>query len=583
MDMTPKRATLLVLLLWGGIYLGGLGIVEMTSNEMRRVEPAMVMLQTGDWLLPELTGEAYFNKPPLINWMIAGLFALAGGPTEFLARLPAALVVLAFVLTVVAVPCRWLSLDRRLLAALLYLMTQQVVGNGREASIDGMYAALLGMAVFLWLTGQLDRWHPAATWGLAGVMLGGCLLLKGPLALVFFYAIVGAVLWARRDHREWLSPWHGFGLLLMLAIFFAWALPMLETVSWKKVVGLWRNEMEMRFEAAPKTKGFPWGGLWLKRVAGAVAGLAPAVLAVPLFWRRRWTDALNEQERLLVRGLRLAAVIPFVLVNLMPETKSRYALPVLPLVCLLAGWCLPAWESGAVWTWLKNRIGWRLPAVLYGALAAAGVVTGGLLWRAAGPTAGAWWCLAGAAAGGAGLLVLSGRVKRLPPPAFTMSGVAASLAGVLGAGIMIYSGGIGRWSTDAGEARAFGARIESLIPTGTPFLFVTTANSGFKFYIHRPIRYTQGLTAETLPPGEFYFLMETRQHWRQELELAKMRERVREPVATLPYHGAGYELWRVLPLPPGSTATRPAAVTGPRPPRQEPPRPEPAGREMEED
>ena len=36
------------------------------------------MLETGNYLVPQVGGETYFRKPPLINWLVAASFKIFG-------------------------------------------------------------------------------------------------------------------------------------------------------------------------------------------------------------------------------------------------------------------------------------------------------------------------------------------------------------------------------------------------------------------------------------------------------------------------------------------------------------------------
>ena len=99
--MNRLQACTLVLLLWAMIYLPGLGSTELKGEEGRRILPAVTMLETGNWLVPYVGSKPFLRKPPLVNWAIAGMFALTGARNEWTARLPSALCVLALGLTIV--------------------------------------------------------------------------------------------------------------------------------------------------------------------------------------------------------------------------------------------------------------------------------------------------------------------------------------------------------------------------------------------------------------------------------------------------------------------------------------------------
>src|SRR5437764_14725234 len=90
--MLPRL--LLVLVAWAAIYLPGLGTLEIKGEEGRRILPAITMLQTGNYLVPQVGSEPYFRKPPLINWLVAASFKLTGIRNELTARLPLVLCVL---------------------------------------------------------------------------------------------------------------------------------------------------------------------------------------------------------------------------------------------------------------------------------------------------------------------------------------------------------------------------------------------------------------------------------------------------------------------------------------------------------
>ena len=87
-----------VFLLWAGIYLPGLGTLELKGEEPRRSLPAIAMLDTGNWLVPQLNGKPYLSKPPLVNWLIAASMHVTGRRDEYAARLPSVLAMLALFL-----------------------------------------------------------------------------------------------------------------------------------------------------------------------------------------------------------------------------------------------------------------------------------------------------------------------------------------------------------------------------------------------------------------------------------------------------------------------------------------------------
>src|SRR5436190_16125489 len=96
--MSRAANLLLVLICWAAIYLPALGSLEIKGEEGRRILPAVTMLETGNWLVPQVGGELYFRKPPLVNWLVALSFSITGYRTDWTAGLVSVFSVLAVAL-----------------------------------------------------------------------------------------------------------------------------------------------------------------------------------------------------------------------------------------------------------------------------------------------------------------------------------------------------------------------------------------------------------------------------------------------------------------------------------------------------
>src|SRR3954467_15240922 len=89
--MSRGAALLLVFAFWAAIYLPSLGLFEIKGEEGRRILPGMAMLESGNYLVPQVGGEDYFRKPPLINWLVAASFKVTGIRNEWTAGAPSVL------------------------------------------------------------------------------------------------------------------------------------------------------------------------------------------------------------------------------------------------------------------------------------------------------------------------------------------------------------------------------------------------------------------------------------------------------------------------------------------------------------
>ncbi|MEL7315842.1 MAG: glycosyltransferase family 39 protein, partial [Cyanobacteria bacterium J06559_3] len=168
------------------------------------------------WLHPQLWGQPYLNKPPLMHGLIAVAYRLWGEQT-WVARLPGAF------LTAVSVPLLFL-LGREifptrlpaLLGASVYLTLLPVVRHGRLAMLDG--AVVCFFIATLWMLVQMiasptSSMRRSPYW-YYGVGIGFALmgLTKGILAVLLLAIALLFLAWA--DPKQLRSPHLWLGLCL---------------------------------------------------------------------------------------------------------------------------------------------------------------------------------------------------------------------------------------------------------------------------------------------------------------------------------------------------------------------------------
>ncbi len=337
LSFSRPRALVLVALVWGAIYLPALGSLEIKGEEGRRILPAVAMLETGNWIVPHVGGEPYLSKPPLINWLIAGSFKIFGVQDEWAARQPSVLAVLALALGIAWRGSAWLGPGGGLLAAIFTLTNVGLMEKGRLAEIEALYVACFGLALVDWLAAWRLGESPWRRWLLPAFFLGLGLLTKGPLHVLFFYAIVGAILWrAGRLRAELAHPAHFVGVALMLGMFAAWAVPYWLALPHNQVGSAWSAQFTGRMKA---DSGFRFKN-WIQNIPRGLFNFIPWAVFLPLLWRRanrRALPARYPREHAILYGGRLAMVGCFLLVSLLPGGLPRYTLPlIVPAALLLA-------------------------------------------------------------------------------------------------------------------------------------------------------------------------------------------------------------------------------------------------------
>ena len=334
---TKQSAFLFLVILWAILYLPGLGIKELGRNEGRRILPAKTMLKTGNYLVPILGGEAYFKKPPMMNWMIAAAFKLTGIQSAFAARLPTVITVLLFVLVLLFIPGALLSINERVIAGCVFLTTFGMIGSGRTANIDPNYVCFAGFAVITWIS----LWYEGKTgwklWLLPAIFISTGILLKGPLILLIFYIPVIVLCCMNRQCKTLLSIPHIVSIAIMFSLFVLWYYLAAKTGLGERagqtgtgMTGTWYAEIMHRFHygEVPFSK-------WLKRVLGGMGQFLPWVPGLLLFAVPNIRDKFDNKTRIFLKAGIISLVISFVLVNAMPLTKARYSLPLLPLMSVI--------------------------------------------------------------------------------------------------------------------------------------------------------------------------------------------------------------------------------------------------------
>lgn len=183
------------------LYFSGLTATGLLGpDEPRYASIAREMARSGDWITPRLWGEPWFEKPPLLYWMIGLAFRL--GLNEDLApRLPVALASVAFLLFY------YRTLQRELGPRVAWFATA-ILGSSagwlafsRIGATDLPMAAALSAAMLLclpWLV-RGERRNLTA----AAALLGLAVLAKGlvPIALALPAFWIG-----RRRLRDWIRP-----------------------------------------------------------------------------------------------------------------------------------------------------------------------------------------------------------------------------------------------------------------------------------------------------------------------------------------------------------------------------------------
>lgn len=333
-----------MLALLAAVWFGSLLGLRPLSNpdEGRYAEIPREMAASGDWVTPRLNGVKYFEKPPLLYWLSAATFRVAGC-NEFTARLWNALFAVGGVLLTYAAARILHGRAAGWFAALVLGTSVLYYGLSQVLLLDMAASVTMGGALFSFL---LAMRHPAGktrkrlllagyaamglatlTKGLIGVVLPGavifcwCLLLGRWRALRPFHPLAGGTLFLAIA-----GPWHLLAARAnagFLDFYFIHEHFLRFTTTVHGRTGPW-----WYFLAVLALGLLPWAGFAWQGVRRALAG----------GWRER-----REHDAEWFLAIWVVVVVGFFSVS-----KSKlvpYILPVWPPLAVLAGraiaeaWC----------------------------------------------------------------------------------------------------------------------------------------------------------------------------------------------------------------------------------------------------
>ena len=339
-----RRGLLLLLVVVAAVRLATLGAYPLLDpTESRYAEIARKMLETGNWLVPQVDyGVPFWGKPPLSTWLSA-LAMAAFGVNEFAARLPSFLLLAGCGALVWHLAALRAGADAALWALVAFATTGLVFISAGAVMTDPalVLATTVSMAGFwIALHGPQSARRAAGVAFFAGLAAG--LLAKGPVAVVLTMLPVGAwTLWTREWRAAWTRlPWLT-GTLLMLALAVPWywaaerASPgfldyFLVGEHWKRFVEPgWKGDLYGQAHARPRGTIWVW---WF------VATLPWSPMA--LGWLAHALATRSDSARRLLRDpwcayLLLWSLAPMLFFTVSGNVLPTYVLPGMPAFALL--------------------------------------------------------------------------------------------------------------------------------------------------------------------------------------------------------------------------------------------------------
>jgi 4-amino-4-deoxy-L-arabinose transferase-like glycosyltransferase len=355
--MLAKRVWSFLFLAIAAFYLYGLGAAPLVGpDEPRYAQVAREMLARHDLITPTLGGLPWFEKPPLLYWMMMASYRVFG-VSEFSARLGPAicgLLTAVFVYWIAAAggdPTVREGAESARWSVLVFLSSLGVIAFARAASFDIVITMTLTGALACFVAWQVRHRTRSGSDGIkanpsrAGInvllfsfyfFIGISLLAKGLIGVVIPFGVIAVYFLLRREwpQRTFLTSLF-WGAPLALAVAAVWYGPMIGRHGWTFVDQFIIQHHFARF--ATNKFHHPAPFYFYLPVLALLALPWTGQLLAAFLSARQWNwRGEAPLDRLRVFALAWI-VVPVAFFSFSGSKLTAYILPVMPAVALLSG------------------------------------------------------------------------------------------------------------------------------------------------------------------------------------------------------------------------------------------------------
>jgi hypothetical protein len=358
-----RRNALLLLVAW---YVAAVAVRLGAPSDLDNRDQAkqglyvIDVVYNGNYILPTVNDIEPATKPPLYNWVAAGISLVYGDVTELTIRLPSVLCGFAVVLLTFLIGEMLISGRVGLFGGFVLVSNHHFVTLACTARTDMMLCLLISLALLFFLY----AYHEPAGKGrnfyvlMAFLCLGFGTLTKGPVAPALVAAVVVIFLLFKKDFKWLRTVPLVRGAAIVLLITLTWFILALREGGREFFEIVVLDESVNRFlgigRRADKTRPFYY-------LAGHFFGkFLPWSFFVPTAVIRYWkADDSEEKTKLLLPFVWLFGVLIFFSIS--KGKRTDYILPMYPAASLIVAWL---WLSlseeppgGRLWKQLRAVVG----------------------------------------------------------------------------------------------------------------------------------------------------------------------------------------------------------------------------------
>lgn len=228
-DIYSKLVFLLILVLFIPAFFGNIGIMPFRTDEPTRLNVAIEMFLSGNYITPKINGEFYYNKPPLYNWILIATNQISKGFfSEFYMRIPTVIFLMLFAFVIWRFTYQRIGNHAAIAAALGFITGGRILfWDSYQALIDIPFSLIIFLNFFI-LIKIPDSKKPLLFLSFSYLLIGLAFLFKGFPAIVFQALSLPAVLFAKKKGKLLFSWKHLAGSIPFFVVvglyFWAYAL-----------------------------------------------------------------------------------------------------------------------------------------------------------------------------------------------------------------------------------------------------------------------------------------------------------------------------------------------------------------------
>ncbi|KAF0203218.1 MAG: glycosyl transferase family [Bacteroidetes bacterium] len=199
-------------------HLGFLAI-NFPTDEPTRSIVALEMILSGNYIVPTINGEFYYNKPPLYNWIIILYYKIAGNYSEFTLRLPVVIHLLLFGLTIFLFVRKHYGNKQGFIVAMLFITSGRILFWDSFLGLIDITFSWLVYTSFMVIYHFHRKKNYLALFVLSYLLTSVTFMMKGLPSLVFQGITLLVFFIYNREFKKLFSWQHflGIGILILIA------------------------------------------------------------------------------------------------------------------------------------------------------------------------------------------------------------------------------------------------------------------------------------------------------------------------------------------------------------------------------